>query len=220
MSSALETVGETGPIPPSSPDAWDERLLAWRWFAHLFRAAPDEATAMSLRDGEGAAFRDRLAVDPALAPHLAEMRRLVNDYDDARALTRRMGIAFCHLFLGVGGPSTVAPYESCHLGEKGRMFDTATADMEALLRRLDIGLAADVHEPADHISVELEVMALLVATDDAEAAPFLERLARWMPSFAAACFARDPFGFYAAAASALEAFVERERLALGAMNSR
>ncbi|SJZ84103.1 molecular chaperone TorD family protein [Consotaella salsifontis] len=195
----------------------EERLLVLRWFAGLFREAPTEETVASLVHGPAAAFLEGLSKDPALGPDINYMRGLLAAKPDVKALTAQLGVAFSHLFLGVGGFNTVAPYESCHVGESDRTFGQPTMEMDALLRHLGLSVVSDFHEPADHISVELEIAALLTATGDPQARAMLTRLDRWIPAFADACFSRDPFGFYAAAASALRAFLARECRAASAI---
>jgi TorA-specific chaperone len=144
-------------------------------------------------------------VQDGLAPLLAA---LAEPEDDA-ALALRLERTFGILFLGLAGPQTVPPYESAWRGN-GRLFQQPVADMNALLAALDVhvGLAG---EPADHIAIETELLARLIAAGHPARAALAERLAAWLPAFQDALVVTDPSGFYAGAATALLAAVARDR---------
>ncbi|MDK9698316.1 MAG: molecular chaperone TorD family protein, partial [Siculibacillus sp.] len=121
----------------------------------------------------------------------------------------RVATAHRRLFDGLAGPETVPPYESAHVGD-GRLFGRPVAEMERLLAAHDLSVAADAHEPADHLAIELALMARLVSHDHPDRATFAARLTGWIPAFARACEAHDRAGFHAAAARLLATLVERE----------
>ena len=60
------------------------------------------------------------------------------------------------------------PYRSIYTSERGLLCQQATAEMERVLRQHRLRLENTVCEPADHLSIQLEVMSQL-ATRFAEA---------------------------------------------------
>jgi len=190
-------------LGPSRDDA--ETL---EWLSVLFAAPPSLEAIASYRRGPAAAMLDRLAADPDLALGVAALRRELHGALDDAALAAKIGMRFVLIFEGVAGPMTVSPYESAHRFD-GRLFQAPTAEMAALLAAHDISISPDVAEPADHIAIELALAARLTAADDPDAAAMTQRLAAWVPLFAAACIAASGGGFWAGAAHVLGAVVAR-----------
>ncbi len=126
---------------------------------------------------------------------------------------RDLAGAFAFLFLGVGGKNGAPPYESVYVDERGRTGRAPTVAMERELSALDMHVLKSFPEPADHVAIELAVAARLAETDasNERQVTFLkERLAGWLPDFAAACARGDRTGFYASAASAAADFVSTD----------
>ena len=88
--------------------------------------------------------------------------------------------------------------------------------MEDILRSLDMRLPDGFVEPADHIAVQLNVMARLIEMGDrARQSDFLAyHLEAWVSRFAEACRAHDTTGFYAAAATILDKWILKDQAAL------
>ena len=196
--------------PADAPSLAADAALAaaaLRWMAGLFQAPPGPEGLAALRQ-----LLPTLAGDAALGPPLARMADRLTALDDP---VRQLGIAFNRLFVGAGGPETVAPYESAQAEPQGRLFGTAAAEMTALLARLDLRVADGLGEPPDHLAVELQLLARLVAAGDPQEKLLLHRLRGWVPRFRDACAAHDPTGFYAAAAAALSTLLDRRAAALG-----
>lgn len=181
--------------------------MTWGWLSALF-ARPPSATALAAhRVGPLAALLAELATDPVLAPSIVEIRAAIADDDEAAA--RRVAIAHGRLFDGIGGPETVPLHESAHVGD-GRLFGPAVTDMERLLAAHDLSVGGEAHEPADHLAIELALMARLAASDHPDRTVLAARLAGWVPRFADACEVHDRCGFHAAAARLLATLIERE----------
>jgi TorA maturation chaperone TorD len=197
--------GASRPGPAVADPA--ERAAIVGWLGGLFAAPPSAATIATLR-GAGAAFVDALAEDPELGPGIRRFRAAVTVEVGDEVLAARLERLFGLLFLGIGGPDTVSPHESVH--RSGRMFDAADAAMNRLLARHDLALAA-TGEPADHVAVEAALLARLIETGATDSADLAERMAAWIPDFAARLDARDPSGLWAGAADALAAAIRRER---------
>lgn len=117
-----------------------------------------------------------------------------------------------------------APYGSVYLeGGRRLMGDTTLAARAAYAAA---GLTVTLHEPPDHIAIELEFMHFLATraaeaahAGDAETAARLandrwrfldEHLGAWAPDFCAAVERGAETGFYRALAECLRAFVDAE----------
>jgi len=185
------------------------RAWIFAWLGQVFAVPPSRELVAAYRRGEVAPLLERLAEDPELAPGIAAMARAVDAAPDDDATTARLGIAFGRLFLGIGGPDTVSPYESVHRCG-GRLFQAPASEMAALLAAHDLSVAAATREPPDHLAVELDLMARLIATDHPDRSVLLARLAAWVPTFCELCAARDASGFWAGAAAVLLAALDQE----------
>lgn len=204
--------------PASSIEAAEalrqRRAWIFAWLAGVFAAPPDVAAVAAYRRGAAALILGELAADPTLGHGALAMSVALDAPLDDDALTARLGIAFGRLFLGIGGPDTVAPYESAHRCG-GRLYGAPVSEMTALLAAHDLSVAEGLHEPADHLSVELDLMARLVAADHPDRSGLAARLAAWIPEFSRLCVARDASAFWAGAAEILLAHLgdETRRLA-------
>ncbi len=186
------------------PDA--DRAMVYRLLSDLFarELRADGIVALAgAAEGEAAA----LASLPQLQPVFVRIREMAEQPDRA-ALD--LASAFAFLFLGLGGRNGAPPYESVHRDAGGLVAGEPTAKMERELAELDIHIQKAFPEPADHVAIELAVAATLAETGapkERQAAFLTERLAGWLPDFAAACAHGDRTGFYAAVSKAAADFV-------------
>ncbi|WP_319529862.1 molecular chaperone TorD [uncultured Cohaesibacter sp.] len=195
----------------SGDDTDSHRAIVYRWLGSLFarELSPDSLAAYGTEEGQ--AFLDLLMeID---APHFAELRGFLVPGGASAQTTKALGGDFSRLFLGAGGRRTAPPYQSAFEGETGRLYGDATGRMNAVLRELGMQLPDNFPEPADHISIQLDVMALLAETASPEQQiAFIDtHLMPWLPAFAERCRAFDLNGFYASASAALLAMIETDR---------
>jgi TorA specific chaperone len=168
----------------------DQNAASWRWLAGVF-AAPLDQDAI-------AACRMNIAASGD-SPGLDLMGEALNALPAGAQGAATLAHAYTLLFSGAGGPETVSPYESAFATPTGRLFGEPEARMRALLAELDLHVAGDFAEPADHIAVELATMARL-PVGSARREELALRLDGWLPGFRDGCAARDGTGFYAGAA--------------------
>ncbi|MBL8590716.1 MAG: molecular chaperone TorD family protein [Methylobacteriaceae bacterium] len=181
----------------------------WSWLVGVFAAPPGAGAIEAWRAGPARERLDDLAEDAELQPFVARMRAAMPDAESAAAVAARLNHLYGRLFLGVGGPSTIPPYESAHVGE-GRLFQAPTAEMERLVAAHDLHVDPAFREPADHLAIELALMARLVGADHPDRAALAARLAGWTPRFCRLCAGGDADGFFAGAAGLLAVLVARE----------
>lgn len=160
---------------------------------------------------------------------------------DLAAGVRRLGEAFAavglqellvdytRLFMGPPAP-LAKPYGSVWLSGEARVMDESTLALEALYREAGFEVAEELHEPSDHIAVELEFLYLLTfecnesrsaGSEEAAAAweqlrqSFLrEHVGAWAFPFTDAVRANAGTPFYRQLAEVTARFLrmERERL--------
>jgi TorA specific chaperone len=199
---------ETGAAPVSGLplSLGDHAAECFRWLADLFAAPPDLNAVASYRRGAAAVWLDSLMAIPGLGSGLSQMRQVLDsDLGDAE-LTSSIGLSYGRLFLGIGGPNTVAPYESAQRFG-GRLYQAPASEMAGLLRAHDLSISAACSEPADHLAVELALMAHLTATANPAHTALSARLRGWVPQFCELCVRQDRFGFWAGAAKVLSTVV-------------
>lgn len=189
------------------------QALVWGWLCEIFAGPPSLDAVNSYRRGRGAEWLAQLSERTELAEGIARMAGALADPMPDDRLVAALGITFNRLFVGIGGRSTVAPYESAYCGN-GRLFQQPFTEMNALLRELGLTLGDGCVEPADHISIELALVSHLLVAENPASQAMLERLRGWLPAFCADCIAKDTSGFWAGAAQALAALAAEQDLAV------
>ncbi|WP_026379187.1 TorD/DmsD family molecular chaperone [Afifella pfennigii] len=184
------------------------RAAAYRWLAGLFACEPSPEALCAYGSREGAELLAALGALPGLAPLAEALARLASADREPVATARDLAGEFAHLFHGVGGRRSAPPCASFYLNASGRMMQAQAGAIEKELQRLGLTLAADLHEPPDHIAVALSVMAHLVEThgEDAQADFLARHIAPWIDAFAARCAQSPRAAFYATAAGGAAAF--------------
>lgn len=200
---------------PSAEFGWSASIA--EWLAGLF-VAPLSADAIARYRGRiGTALFEALAEEPQCAAGVQQIQSALITEDSPVVVARQLSVAFTRLFDGLGGVRTVSLYESGHVGRTGRLFQAPAGDMERLLRNFDVSTGLTFHEPPDHLSIELAMLARLVRDDadhQAQAALLDDHLLVWVPGFAEQCRDRDRTGFYAGAAQVLRGFLFVQRAIL------
>ena len=196
--------------------------LLYRWFARLFGHELDAETLALYQSGPGRAVIEDLAGHPTYAAGATRLAERLGRLDSDPSPVLTLAAAYGRLFHGGGGRAAVAPYESVYEDDRGATHGKAWRRMQALLGALALEPPTSFREPADHVAIELSVMATLseraeAGADDAgEAAAqrdrFLaEHLLPWVPRFCAATIEADRDGFYAAAAELLAGHLRQEK---------
>lgn len=209
---------------PSTGELARNRAALYHWFALAFFQPPSDEDVYSLREGAMWVLLRSLEATPAAGDGVAAMHRALAAGTPANAASA-LGAAYTRIFDGAGGHAIAPPYRSVYESAGGLLCQQATAEMDRVLRQHRMRLDDQVHEPADHLSIQLEVMsqlALRVAEEAelqsrplppllAEQVDFLgTQLLAWVRHFAARVAAVDPSGYYAGLASVLVAFLDQD----------
>ena len=200
---------QTAGIFEGAPLPTGDRSLAFALLADVFLTPPTCEVVGDYRRGVRADWLALLEEDTDLGPGIGAITAaLAAEYDDA-AMSSRLGIAFGGLFDGIGGPHTVAPYESAYCGT-GHLFQAPVSEMKQLIAETGLSIDSGFAEPADHLSIELTLAAHLLFTGSPQADQMLWRLRNWVPAFCSSCIAGDATGFFAGAARALDGLIAAE----------
>jgi TorA-specific chaperone len=195
------------PYAPASPTR-DAALELLTWLAATFSAAPTAETIAALR-GAASPLLDTWADDEAVGSALRRLFAVLGDLGSDTDAAATLNVVFANLFLGIGGPQSVAPYESVQ--RYGCLSQEPARVMADLLAQHDLGVA-EAGELPDHIAIELALLAALARSGSPAFAVLRERMAEWVPGFAARVRDRDPSGYFAAAATLLATLLGRAGL--------
>ncbi|KLV08720.1 molecular chaperone TorD [Photobacterium ganghwense] len=196
----------------------EQRAEFYWWMSSLFARELTAEDIAQYQDGEMLTYLSGLGMTEELKQPVDAFRDAIHRLGQRADAQLELAADFCGLFLSTP-KSGALPYASMYVGESGLMNDKPAQDMNQLLDEYGIAQRKDFNEPADHLAIELDFLGNLIIManqqkTEADAEPqmqaqlhFLENmLLNWLPAFTSAAKARDPFGFYAAAASLLLAF--------------
>ena len=181
-------------MAPAVPGAEDRREIN-RWLANLYLTEVDGDAIALYRGREGSRFLTQLGAVAPLVPLVESLRGTLAGEGDPEALRLDLAVAYSRLFL-VGGPQAVPPYASAYLSPKGLLMQHPVTQTEAVLARLGLTAAQGLNEPADHIGVQLGILAELAGRPEAEAEFLQEHLLTWVPAFATLCARQAPVPLY------------------------
>jgi len=208
----------------------DSRIQIYRWLSTLFAKEVNQEAIDQYRQGVGKTFLEEIATLPACEADLRKLQSLLTQAKPAGDIALELAGAYGFLFHGAGGPQAASPYESVYTSARGSMFQEAEQQTRHILEKFDLGLAEDVREPADHIAIQLELMARLgemtvaaMQTDTEQVdvlrmqqKTFLENhLLNWIPEFSLHCAMHDPSGFYAVLAKLTVTILKEDHGHLG-----
>lgn len=201
-----------------------DRAALYRWFAQAFYAPPTPSEVADLQQGDGHRLLTSLALTPQAAAGVQTMGEVLLG-GPATQVAAALGVAHVRLFDGVGGPQATPPYRSLYSGERGLLCQQATLTMERVLRQHRLRVQDAICEPADHLSIQLEVMAQLalrlaeagdqpdasLAPLSTEQADFLQhQLLSWVPEFSRRVAEQDDLGFHAGLACVLLVVLQQD----------
>jgi TorA-specific chaperone len=152
---------------------------------------------------------------------LAEIKSILKKFESAEAFFHHLEQAYVRLFIsdrtGVTAPLYASCYANIETGEKALLMGKAAIDMKSRFESKGLSLSDEIHEPPDHISIELEYLYFLLdkgwsdGDEDLinEASTFAaEVMLPWLSEFQARLAVEKECRFYPLMASSLAAILE------------
>jgi TorA-specific chaperone len=152
---------------------------------------------------------------------LSEIKSILQKISNADALYLHLEEAYVRLFIsdrkGVTAPLYASCYANTSSGERALLMGEPAVDMKNRYESKGLSLSDEIHEPPDHISIELEYLYFLLdkGWSDAdeeliiEASTFAaEIMLPWVSNFQAMIAAEKECRFYPLMASILTAILE------------
>lgn len=100
---------------------------------------------------------------PHWAAELSDLQRLLEGFSDPASLFAYLEQGYVRLFINARGGIAAPLYASCYEDETDpHLMGAAAVQMQNTLMDLGISISADVSEPPDHLSIELEVLYYLL----------------------------------------------------------
>ncbi|MBW2436550.1 MAG: molecular chaperone TorD family protein [Deltaproteobacteria bacterium] len=163
---------------------------------------------------------DKLAVQPGNR-NVHEIKSVLKKFENAEDFLQHLEEGYVRLFISDRGGVTAPLYESCYAnidgGAKALLMGPPAIDMQNRFESKGLSLSKDIHEPPDHISIELEYLYFLLAKGWSagdkdmidEASTFAaDVMLPWVSAFQARLVAEKKFRFYPLMASLLTAILE------------
>ena len=166
---------------------------------------------------------DELAaqLDAGQLEALNEIKSVLLEFENPEVLFHHLEEGYVRLFIsdreGITAPLYESCYEASETGEKALLMGTPAIDMKSRFESKGLSLSDEIHEPPDHLSIELEYLYFLLdkgwADGDKdllhEASAFsAEIMLPWVTKFQARIAVEKKCRFYPLIASILMAILE------------
>jgi TorA-specific chaperone len=98
----------------------------------------------------------------AAAADFEQLQAAVNDFGDPDSLCEHLEPAYVRLFVSHRGGIAAPLYQSCYEGENAPLMGRPALEMKARLENRGLNVSASLHEPPDHLAIELEYLYFLL----------------------------------------------------------
>jgi TorA-specific chaperone len=152
---------------------------------------------------------------------LTEIKSILKKFENSEAFFYHLEQAYVRLFIsdrtGVTAPLYASCYANTETGEKALLMGQAAIDMKSRFESKGLSLSDQIHEPPDHISIELEYLYFLLDKGWSDGDPNLieeattfaaEIMLPWVSEFEARLAVEKECRFYPLMASILKAILE------------
>lgn len=188
-----------------------QRAAVYQWFSQLLFRELDEEQLIRLESGESRKWLASLTAIPGLSVDVKNLERSL-----VRALhreSRQLELAadYASLFL-LAPPGGVSPYAGHY---PHTTAPEERKEMNVLL--VEYGLTPQDNEPADHIAVQLALMARMVTKKETLSAQYYflhHDIMCWAPLLRESCLHRDEEGVYPQAVNVITHFMREDGLYL------
>ena len=188
-----------------------QRAAVYQWFSQLLFRELDEEQLIRLESGESRKWLASLTAIPGLSVDVKNLERSL-----VRALhreSRQLELAadYASLFL-LAPPGGVSPYAGHY---PHTTAPEERKEMNVLL--VEYGLTPQDNEPADHIAVQLALMARMVTKKETLSAQYYflhHHIMCWAPLLRESCLHRDEEGVYPQAVNVITHLMREDELYL------
>ncbi|HCB1743502.1 molecular chaperone TorD [Citrobacter sp. RHBSTW-00696] len=188
-----------------------QRAAVYQWFSQLLFRELDEEQLIRLESGESRKWLASLTAIPGLSVDVKNLERSL-----VRALRREsrqleLAADYASLFL-LAPPGGVSPYAGHY---PHTTAPEERKEMNVLL--VEHGLTPQDNEPADHIAVQLALMARMVTKKETLSAQYYflhHHIMCWAPLLRESCLHRDEEGVYPQAVNVITHFMREDGLYL------
>ncbi|HHE8441025.1 molecular chaperone TorD [Citrobacter sp. Cb021] len=188
-----------------------QRAAVYQWFSQLLFRELDEEQLIRLESGESRKWLASLTAIPGLSVDVKNLERSL-----VRALRREsrqleLAADYASLFL-LAPPGGVSPYAGHY---PHTTAPEERKEMNVLL--VEYGLTPQDNEPADHIAVQLALMARMVTKKETLSAQYYflhHHIMCWAPLLRESCLHRDEEGVYSQAVNVITHFMREDELYL------
>ncbi|MBJ9537967.1 molecular chaperone TorD [Citrobacter braakii] len=188
-----------------------QRAAVYQWFSQLLFRELDEEQLIRLESGESRKWLASLTAIPGLSVDVKNLERSL-----VRALRREsrqleLAADYASLFL-LAPPGGVSPYAGYY---PHTTAPEERKEMNVLL--VEYGLTPQDNEPADHIAVQLALMARMVTKKETLSAQYYflhHHIMCWAPLLRESCLQRDEEGVYHQAVNVITHFMREDELYL------
>ena len=188
-----------------------QRAAVYQWFSQLLFRELDEEQLIRLESGESRKWLASLTAIPGLSVDVKNLERSL-----VRALRREnrqleLAADYASLFL-LAPPGGVSPYAGHY---PHTTAPEERKEMNVLL--VEYGLTPQDNEPADHIAVQLALMARMVTKKETLSAQYYflhHHIMCWAPLLRESCLHRDEEGVYPQAVNVITHFMREDGLYL------
>ncbi|UXN07619.1 MULTISPECIES: TorD/DmsD family molecular chaperone [unclassified Bartonella] len=167
------------------------------WFSNLLIAPPDIKLLAEYQTNALSEFLEELGLSLNATKLTGSLTKCLQS-NSPEALQGLLSRQYVALFDGFAGPNTVPPYESYYKDAQGRLFQQPYVEMLNILGALDVSVASNCKEPADHLALELAALAEALRQQNS---PFIvnlvDRLMSWVPAMGDAVGEKANASFYA-----------------------
>ncbi|NLS11299.1 molecular chaperone TorD [Vibrio sp. SM6] len=201
----------------------EQRAEIYWWLSSLFVKELSEEDIARYQSVEIRTFLSGLGNNEQLKTAIDAMIDALNRLQDRSDAQLELAADFCDLFLKTAKDGAL-PYASIYATESGLLNGQPAREMETYLSEFGVEVTRELNEPADHLSIELDLLGnMIIRSNELEQERHMEEafsqqfdfinhvLLTWLPKFNQACQATDRFGFYAAASALLLAFCYLDR---------
>ena len=173
---------------------WDDLLTSVQQLCRVYWDPSEELSRQILKESFLQPFKAvALLIETHEDAELVELRTLLGGFSESESFLDYLEEGYVRLFINDRGGITAPLYASCYEDEGNpQLMGQAAVGMLKRISDLNIRLDEDIHEPPDHLAIQLEVLYFILTQANtlgrpkqlAAAAEFVQACMRpWVEAF-------------------------------------